>query len=158
MFPLADAPHAETHARVIASHPELNFYQTNFSSDERWIVAQGVKFKGLSTIYVIPASGDALTQLTEGRFWDDKPRWAPDGRAVYFVSDRSGFLNVWGIRFDPGKGSPVGESFQVTAFESPSRMVFPIVGPLNLAIAGGRLFINITEATGSVWILENVDR
>ncbi|MCI0523773.1 MAG: hypothetical protein L0Y75_00780, partial [Acidobacteria bacterium] len=75
-----------------------------------------------------------------------------------FVSDRSGFLNVWGMRFDPVKGEPVGESFQVTAFESPSRMIFPRVAPLEMALAGGRLFINITEASGSVWILENVDQ
>jgi hypothetical protein len=108
-------------------------------------------------IYVHPTSGGGLTQITEGRHWNDKPRWAPDGRTIYFVSDRSGFLNVWGIRFDPLKGKPVGESFQVTAFESPRRMVFPRVAPLEMAIAGGRLFINITEATGSVWILENVD-
>jgi len=158
LFPLIAAPHAETAARVIASHPELNFFQSRFSPDERWIAIQGVKFAGLSTIYVQPTSGGPLTQITEGRHWDDKPRWAPDGRTIYFVSDRSGFLNVWGIRFDPLKGKPVGESFQVTAFESPSRMVFPRVAPLEMAITGGRLLINITEATGSVWILENVDR
>jgi hypothetical protein len=29
---------------------------------------------------------------------------------------------------------------------------------LELALAGGRLFVNITEASGSVWVLENVDR
>jgi Tol biopolymer transport system component len=158
LYPLIAAPHAETAVRVIVSHPEINFFQTSFSPDERWIAIQGVKFAGLSTIYVQPTSGGALTQITEGRHWDDKPRWAPDGRTIYFVSDRSGFLNVWGIRFDPLKGKPVGESFQVTAFESPSRMVFPRVAPMGMAIAGGRLFITITEATGSVWILEDVDR
>src|SRR5262245_3378217 len=158
LVPLIAAPHAETAARVIASHPELNLFQPRFSPDERWIVIQGIKYAGLSTIYVQPTSGGALTQITESRHWDDKPRWAPDGRTIYFVSDRSGLLNVWGIRFDPLKGKPVGESFQVTAFESPSRMVFPRVAPLEMAIAGGRLLINLTEATGSLWILENVDR
>ncbi|MGH9844074.1 MAG: winged helix-turn-helix domain-containing protein [Blastocatellia bacterium] len=158
LFSLAAAPRAETAARVIASHPELNFFQSRFSPDERWIAIQGVTFAGLSTIYIAPASGGELTQITEGRHWDDKPRWSPDGRTIYFVSDRGGFLNVWGIRFDPAKGKPVGESFQVTAFESPSRMIFPRVAPLGMAIAGGRLFINITEASGSIWALENVDR
>ncbi|MCI0620855.1 MAG: winged helix-turn-helix domain-containing protein [Acidobacteria bacterium] len=157
-FPLTAAPHAETAMRVIAGHPELNFFQTRLSPDERWVAIQGVKYGGLSTIYVTPASGGALMQITEGRHWDDKPRWSPDGRTIYFVTDRNGFLNVWGIRFDPAQGKSVGEAFRVTAFESPSQMVFPRVGPLEMAIAGGRLFINITEATGSVWILENVDR
>ena len=40
--------------------------------------------------------------------WADKPRWSPDGRTIYFVSRRvTGFLNVWGIRFDQTKGEPV---------------------------------------------------
>jgi len=28
------------------------------------------------------------------RYWDDKPRWSPDGKTIYFVSNRTGFFNV----------------------------------------------------------------
>ena len=31
----------------------------------------------------------------------DKPRWAPDGRTLYFLTSRGGFYNLAGIRFDP---------------------------------------------------------
>jgi hypothetical protein len=99
-----------------------------------------------------------LTQVTDGKHWDDKPRWAPDGKTIYFVTNRGGFLNVWGIRFDPAQGQPVGEPFRVTAFESPSQMVFPRIAPLNIALTADRLFLNITEMSGSVWVVENVDR
>jgi Tol biopolymer transport system component/DNA-binding winged helix-turn-helix (wHTH) protein len=158
LTPISTAPAAENARRVIAADPDLDFFQTNFSPDARWIAIQGVKYGGISTIYVIPVSGGALTQVTDGKHWDDKPRWAPDGKTIYFVTNRGGFLNVWGIRFDLVKGQPVGEPFRVTAFESPSQMVFPRIAPLNIALTVDRLFLNITEMSGSVWIVENVDR
>ena len=76
-----------------------------------------------STLYVMPAAGGPWTRITDGKHWDDKPRWSPDGKTIYFVSGRSGFFNVWGIRFDSTKGKPVGEAFRVTAFENPGLMI-----------------------------------
>jgi len=34
------------------------------------------------------------TQYSDGKYWEDKPRWSPDGRTIYFVSNRTGFYNV----------------------------------------------------------------
>jgi WD40 repeat protein len=61
--------------------------------------------------------------ILANRNWDDKPRWSPDGRTIYFLSGRGGFFNVWGIHFDPDAGEPVGQPFQVSKFESPRLMV-----------------------------------
>ena len=43
-------------------------------------------------------------------------------------------------------------------FESPGRMVFPNVQEMDISIAGDRLVVPIMEVSGSIWILENVDR
>ena len=56
----------------------------------------------------------------------DKPRWAPDGRTLYFLTNRGGFYNLAGIRFDPDRGIAVGQPFDVTHFtlsKSDSRAV-----------------------------------
>jgi len=37
-------------------------------------------------------------------------------------------------------------------------MVFPRIAPLNIALTADRLFLNITEMSGNVWVVENVDR
>jgi Tol biopolymer transport system component len=158
LAPLSAAPHVESAISVVATHPDLNLFIARFSPDQRWIAIQGVKYAGLSTIYAMPAAGGAIAQITEGRHWDDKPCWGPDGRTIYFVSDRGGFLNVWGIRFDPANGTRVGEPFRVTTFESPHQMVFPRLAPLQLRVTANRLFLNISELSGSIWILDNVDR
>jgi len=160
LFPLRAAPHAENQMRVVTSHKEYTLWQPRFSPDERWICFNALKETeaGVSTIYVVPSSGGDWTPITEGRHWEGKARWSPDGKTIYFVSNRTGFFNVWGIRFDPRTGKPEGEAFRVTEFESPGRMVLPLLGRLEMALAADRLVLPIMEVSGSIWVLENVDR
>lgn len=63
-----------------------------------------------------------------------------DGRAIYFFSRRvTGFLNLWGMKFDQTKGAPVGDPFQVTFYESPSRGIPPEIGSMAYALRADRL-------------------
>ncbi len=160
LLPIAAAPQAEKQMRMITSHPEMNLYQARFSPDQKWICFNAKKETedGISTIYVVPASGGELRRITEAKYNDDKARWSPDGRRIYFVSSRTGFFNVWGIDFDPATGEPRGEPFRVTNFESPSRMILPEVSVMEMALAADRIVLPIMEVSGGIWILENVGR
>ena len=161
LFPISAAPHAETQMRVLTSHPEYNLWAAHYSSDGRWIVFLAIQptESGVTTLYVMPATGGDWSRITEGKYWDDDPHWSPDGHTIYFVSSRSGFFNVWGIRFDLAAGKPVGEPFQVTPFASPGRMISPRFVQLNnISMAGDRLVLPISEMSGSIWMLDNVDR
>ena len=160
LFPIAAAPNAEAQMRVVTSDPERNLYQARFSPDDHWISFCAAKARdaGTCTIYVVPASGGERRQITEGKYFDDKPRWSPDGRTLFFVSNRTGFFNVWGIRFDPSAGQPVGEPFRITAFQSPSQMIMPDVGVMEMTLAADRLILPIMEVSGGIWILDNLGR
>jgi serine/threonine protein kinase/sugar lactone lactonase YvrE len=161
LFPISAAPRAETLMRVLTSHAEYNLWEAHYSPDGRWIVFLAIKptESGVTTLYVMPAAGGEWTRITEGKYWDDSPRWSPDSGTIYFVSSRSGFFNIWGIRFNPTSGKPEGEPFQVTAFESPGRMISPRLVQLDhISLTANRLVLPITDTSGSIWILENVDR
>ena len=116
------AANSERGARQLISNPEYDLYQPHFSPNGRWIVFAAIRSlptRTESILYVTEAAGGPWVRITNGRYWDDKPRWAPDGKTLYFVSGRGGFFNVFGIRFDPSKGKAIGDPFRVTSFESP---------------------------------------
>jgi len=108
---------------------------------------------------VVPAGGGAWRRITDGKHWEDKPNWSPDGKTIYFVSGRGGgFYNVWGIRFDPSSGKPVGQSFQVSKFENPGLIVPRQISPVALSITEDKMALTLGDSSGSIWILENADR
>jgi Tol biopolymer transport system component/DNA-binding winged helix-turn-helix (wHTH) protein len=160
VFPLDAAPRAEAQMRIIASNPEYNLWQGRFSPDGRWISfnAFNATDPSVSTVYVVSSSGGEWIKLTEGRYWDDKPRWSPDGKAIYFVSNRTGFFNVWRVRFDPASGKPLDQPTRVTDFETTTQMIIPNIIQLEMALTSDRIILPMMETSGSIWVLENVDR
>jgi Tol biopolymer transport system component len=159
LFPLSGAPRAEAGMRVLASDPEHDLWAPRFSPDGRWVcyIAQSAARPGVSVLYVMGAEGGKPTRVTESESWADKPRWSSDGKTIYFISNRgSSFLNVWGIRFDPGRGSATGEPFRVTNFERPGHALSTQLAFAEMALGRSRLLLPVTEVSGSVWVLENV--
>jgi len=150
----------ESMVRVIASDPRRNLHNQRFSPDQRWIVflAHDLSYASTSTVYVAPADGGTWRAITEGTWFDDKPRWGPDGRMLYFVSNRSGIANVWGRRFDADTGTPAGEVFPVTSFRSPQFRLTPRTVQMDIAITATGLLLPMTESRSDVWMLDQVDR
>jgi len=146
--------------RVLVHDPARSLYGPRFSPDQRWVsfVAVDPKASTVSRIYVAPVEGGPWIPITEGRSFDDKPRWALDGRTVYFVSDRSGYLNVLGRRFDPLTGRPSGDPFFVTSFDSAKRGLPSNPARIEFSIAEHRIFLPITETESSIWVLDDVDK
>ena len=147
-------------ARKITSHPTYYLSQPHYSPDGRWILFQASReipnVEG--SIYVIPATGGHWTLISKSQPWDDKPRWSPDGKKIYFISARGGIFNVWGIHFDPINGQPVGEAFQVTAFKNPNLMIPDKINFVELSLTQDKLVLAMEDRSGSIWVLDNVDR
>src|SRR5437868_14514184 len=51
--------------------------------------------KGRNDIWLVELDGTGLMQLTSDAAADTNPRWAPDGKNLYFLSTRSGSTQVW---------------------------------------------------------------
>jgi Tol biopolymer transport system component len=146
--------------QVIASDAGRSLYAAAYSPDGRWVSFIAASDLSRSTVFVSPAGGGTWTAITDAtdHSFEDLPRWSPDGLTLYFLSNRTGFWNLWGRRFDPARGAPLGEPFQVSRFDSSVHMVGPNVSALQMAITRDRLILPVTQSSGGVWVLENVDR
>jgi Tol biopolymer transport system component/DNA-binding winged helix-turn-helix (wHTH) protein len=169
LLPLSAAPKAEARGLLVTSSIRSHgtyegIYEVRLSPNGRWMVFEAVTGGTApggatnATLCVVPVSGGPWIRLTEGQFWDDKPRWSPDGRTIFFVSARTGFLNVWGIHFDPKQGRSQGEPFQVTSFANPKLMVADDLNWQSLSLSRDRLILSMTETSGSIWALQDVDK
>jgi Tol biopolymer transport system component len=146
--------------RVVASDPKRDLFCVRFSTNQRWITMLALDPEDLSasTLYVVAATGGKWIPVTDGASFDDKPRWGPDGRMIYFVSNRSGVPNVWGRRFEPGSDMPIGEPFPVTTFTSMQFMLTSRTGEMDIAVTPTELLLPISESRGDIWMLDQVDK
>lgn len=65
--------------------------------------------RGVTTIWVQDMASGAVTRLTDTASNNADPKWSADGRKIYFLSDRSGSMQVWRMN------AAGGDATQVTA-------------------------------------------
>ena len=59
--------------------------------------------RGRTDLWVIGIDGNGLRRLTEHEASDVNGRWMPDGKAIVFLSSRSGSMQVWRVAVDGGE-------------------------------------------------------
>jgi Tol biopolymer transport system component len=79
----------------------------DLSPDGRWIVYDALEQPGLDRrdILLLAADGAREERLVRHPSNDLYPLWSRDGRAVLFLSDRAGTLDLWAIAVDGGKAA-----------------------------------------------------
>jgi len=94
---------------VILSLPGRSFTTPQLSPDGQWLLITGTsqseKHRELNTdIFAVRTDGSQLTQLTYHPGNDLSAIWAPDGKSIFFVSERGtakkGLFNVWQMDFN----------------------------------------------------------
>jgi Tol biopolymer transport system component/predicted Ser/Thr protein kinase len=58
-------------------------------------------------IWTMNPQGEAAVRVTNDAATDWNPVWSPDGKYLYFVSDRSGRMQLWRISIDEPSGRPL---------------------------------------------------
>jgi hypothetical protein len=112
--------------------------------------------KSSSNVFVRRVEGGPWIPVTAGKSWSGKARWASSGRALYFISNRSGLFEIWGIRFDPVSGAIAGDPTKVLQVGNGRGISLAGSPPSGLSFAAGRLVLPLAESSGSVWMLEGM--
>ncbi len=151
-------------AQILIAEADADMWQGRFSRDGRWIafLVQREGIGGRIELMVAPGGGGPATtwrRIAADHAWPDKPRWAPDGRTLYFLSrQHAEHFNLWGIRFDPSRGRSVGEPFVITRFESSGHTISSDIERTEMSISARRAVFTMETITGNIWMLDNVDR
>ena len=134
------------------------------SPDEKWVVFSGWQAGDHKReILVAPFTSDGnvsdgqVIEVVNDEFANREPIWAPDGHRIYYLSDRDGPVCVWGRDVDAVSKQPMGESFGVSHFHNPSRLVRGPTsdwGTIGLSMARDFLLLTLTDTKGDIWSRE----
>jgi len=83
----------------------------SFSPDGRMLALTLSRDQANLDIHTLDLSTQVLRQLTTDAAIDTEAAWAPDGRSIYFLSDRSGGPQIYRVGTEPG-GRPQRISFE----------------------------------------------
>jgi Tol biopolymer transport system component len=70
--------------------------------------------QGQRDIWTVAADGSDPQPVTEDVPTDWNPWWSPDGKWLFFISDRGGSPDLWRVAIDEATGRPLGEPMAVT--------------------------------------------
>ncbi|HEY2293110.1 MAG TPA: protein kinase [Thermoanaerobaculia bacterium] len=125
---------------LVRRHPSA-VYRISLATGQRRLVSRGdavqpswsphgfrIAYWGLSPsgermIWTLPAAGGRPVQATAGKSIDWNPVWSPDGRFLYFASDRSGVINLWRMPIDERSGRTLGDPEPVNTSGQASMLV-----------------------------------
>jgi hypothetical protein len=132
-----------------------------FSPGERWVAFSGWhEGEHKRQILVVPITPDGtvapsqVVEITNDEFFNQEPVWSPDGRRIYFLSDRDGPNCVWARDVDAVSKQPTGDIFAVAHFHSARRLIrgpTANAGSVGLSAAGNFLVLTLTDTTGNIW-------
>jgi Tol biopolymer transport system component len=97
-----------------------------------------------SQIVLIPRAGGTHTEVTEGAAINQSPAWSPDGRTLYFVSNRQGPRDIYAVNISD-RGEARGKPVRLTVgLEAQS---------IGLTADGTRIVYSVYKARSNIWSL-----
>ena len=143
-------------------HSRYSLEQAQFSPDGAWISVAAYTEPNRTRVFVIPFRGgapvaeDQWIAVTDGQSWDDRPRWAADGKRIYFYSKRDGFGCIWEQGLDQITRQPAGPPAAVHHFHSARlSMMHMGLNTLGLSVAADHLIFNLLEQAGNICVMQS---
>ena len=155
---------SDAHATVtLAKRPDADVILSSarFSHDGKWVAFHALRnATNTAQIWIVPLDAERPVPQTDwiavsgGDALERDPAWSPDGRFLYFASERDGFRCVWARQLDPVTKHPIGDAFAVHHFHS-ARFSLRLVGSrgflTGLTVGEGALVFAMGELKGNVW-------
>jgi serine/threonine protein kinase len=113
---------ASSEITTLVQHPQDLLAGARFSPDGLWVSFVETTAPTRRRIFVVPTTGKLPVPqsnwipITDGQRLDREPRWSPDGKLLYFLSERDGFRCIWAQTLDSATKRPAGAPVPVQHF------------------------------------------
>ncbi|HBY62938.1 MAG TPA: hypothetical protein DEH78_24205 [Solibacterales bacterium] len=144
---------------TLLNDPPRSLYQPRISQDGKWVVFVAKTSDLDGRIYAAPFRGAETIPVSE---WlplteagDDKPVLTEDNSGLYFTSLADGSRCLYFQKLNPATMKPAGSPVAVRHFHS-NRLSLGGVSnaQLEISLAGGKLYLNLAETRGNIWLLQ----
>jgi hypothetical protein len=130
-----------------------------FSPDGEWLAFVVAAAPERTRLAVARFRRDAAPEekdwiyLTDGSTINTRARWSPDGRAIYFMSDRDGSRCICAQKLDASR-HPVGAAVSIFHAHRARLNLLNVglTGFLGLGIAEDKIVFNMSDVTGNIWL------
>ena len=98
-----------------------------------------------SSLYLVPAAGGEARAVTDAKSMHEAPEWSRDGTTLFFVSDRDGPRDLYGIGID-GSGRARNEAMRLTTGLN--------LQSASLSVDASRIAYTVFTARANIWSVE----
>jgi Tol biopolymer transport system component len=139
-------------------HPRFPVHSLQLSPDQAWVSFKLQGDTGSPLFVARLPEGSAPDQAgwvslgesgsaNAGHNW-----WSPDGRTLYYLTDRDGFLCIAAQALDAATKAPRGQPVFVQHFHG--RLRTPPGAPFGFGLTGTRLYFPLRETKANIWLAE----
>ena len=120
--------------------------QPSWSPNGTRIAFWGIDDGGIRDIKTVSSNGGDEIFVTKDAALDWNPVWLPDGKYLYFASNRGGSMNFWRVSIDEKSGKTLGE---------PETFTTPSTFSQNLTFASNGKLLAYVQKTNSMNIIQS---
>lgn len=111
---------------------------------------------GKMVIYTAPVGERAIprsewTMIAEDHRYLASPAWSPDGKLLYYLSQRGDACAVWAQHLDAAGRRPIGAPFEVYRHAGPHQSMAVPKSNGAICIAPNRMIFYVAEASGNLF-------
>jgi Tol biopolymer transport system component len=142
---------------VVLSSPQDIVEDASLSPDGKWLVWLAGEPDGRAAIRITPFGGNqggsqGTITVAEAIYYLGSPTWSPNGRRIYYLSEKNGRCSIFVRELDPRTKNPAGEEREVFAtVESRLNMNFP-KGNGAIGVAADRIIFEATARSGNIYL------
>jgi Tol biopolymer transport system component len=127
------------------------------SPDAKWLAARLDEPDGRAAIRLFfidgpPGGRREKITIAEGDSYLSTPAWSPNGRWLYYLSERTGRTTLMARDLDPRSKEPVGPERELFASARANLMLNFPKGNGRIAVASDRIIFTATEARGNIFV------